>query len=36
MFVGNILINGPKVCGRVGVAWRGFQVRDRLLQPEVE
>lgn len=36
MFVGNLLIDGPKVCCGVDIDGSGFQVLDCFLQPEAE
>ena len=35
MLVSNFLVDGPKICRGV-VDRSGFQIRDRLLQPEKE
>ena len=36
MFIGNFLVEGPKVRRRAGIVLRGFQVGDRILQPEAK
>ena len=36
MFVSNFLVDGPKIRCGVDVDRGGFQVRDRLFQPEAE
>ena len=33
MLFSNLLVDGPKVCGRVSLNPRGLPVCDRLLQP---